>query len=80
MNDQDFWFDLVKTYGEQEAKRLLAAKLRDFADLIEKPGYPDVFGCRMEYPGKKPCEKSPDSDEWHLMENVSVTVSHLWPG
>lgn len=77
-NEQDFWFGLVKAHGEKEAKRLLVAKLRAFADIIEQSGYPDVFGCHMEFPGEKPCEKS--TNDWHLMESVSVTVSHLWPG
>lgn len=78
MNEQDFWFDLCRTHGEKEARRLLIVKLRDFADLIEKQSYPDVFGCKIEFPGKKPCEKS--TDDWHLMESISVTLSHLWPG
>jgi hypothetical protein len=35
---------LVGEYGRDEAKKIIASRLRELADIVESDGYPDVFG------------------------------------
>jgi len=64
------WQQLRRKHGEDGAERLVAKKLRAFADKIEEIGYPKIFGCHVN-------EKEGFGD---LMESIEVTLSHRWPG
>jgi len=46
MNDQDRWHSL-EDVDRKSARAILIRRLREAADLIEKGGYPDVFGCNI---------------------------------
>lgn len=41
---QDNYLSLVREYGRDEAKKIIASRLRELADIVESDGYPDVFG------------------------------------
>ncbi len=71
--EQEKWFALRNKLGEDEAKKELARQLRLAADIVETPGFPDVFGCDIIKQGKKICEDN-------FIEHVGVTLSFPWPG
>ena len=64
------WKQLQKDRGEESAERIVARKLREFADLIENVGYPKILGVHLDNTGKFE----------GLMESIEVTISHPWPG
>ena len=73
--DQERWFDLKeKLGGDQEARKFLAARLREAATIVEKGGWIDVFGCDVPDHDKPICKTE------HFIETISVTLSTPWPG
>lgn len=71
-NHQGNWLALVsREGGEDKARAYLARQLRAAADKVEAEGFPDVFGCRLPAHGL-----TGDS----IMGEISVTLSHPWPG
>lgn len=70
-NVQDRWFDLSKRLGgDAEAKAHIVRMLRHAADLIEKGGWPDVYGCDV------PDEPFKDN----FIETFRVDLSYPWLG
>lgn len=69
---QHHWFALCEKLGSEEAARKhVAMNLRYAAVLIEKGGFPDIFGCDVPV-------GTPFSDTF--IETFSVTLSQPWPG
>ncbi len=58
--------------GEDEAKKEVSRQLRMFADIIDAPGYPRIFGCQL-----LPVESTKITD---VMGTIEVTLSHPWGG
>lgn len=73
--DQHRHFELLDHFDgdEQAADRYVAQRLREAADVIERGGYPRVFGCEVPTPGNELLEGS-------FIGTISVTLSHPWPG
>jgi len=69
--DYEKW-DADYSNARRLAKRDLARRLRQFADIVEADGYPDVFGCELPE-DDPPCSK-------RLMASITVILSHPWPG
>jgi hypothetical protein len=67
------WHELKDKHGREQARSLVAAKLRSFAEALESGSWPDVYDAEIEYPGEKVCDQ-------RLMETITVTLSHPWPG
>lgn len=71
-NTQRNWFALIEREGsEDKARAYLARQLRAAADQVEAEGFPDIFGCRLPAHGL-----TGDS----FIGEISVTLSHPWPG
>ena len=70
---ENIWFELKQEFGEEGARKELARLLREAADLVEKDGYPDVFGCELPQ-NREFCK------DGHPMSTISVTLSLPWPG
>ena len=70
---QGKWRELIaRTGSEDAARRELARQLRLAADIVERPGYPDVFACEVTL-----------RDDWEketFIMSIGVTVSYPWPG
>ena len=71
LRSQLMWHEFVERLGESGARALLAARLREAADMVEKDENPYVFGC--EIPKNGICKDS-------FIDTVSVTLSYPWPG
>lgn len=73
---QDLWIKLRQELGEQEVRRLIVKKLRDFADLVEcnEASRGRVYGVRVDRLGDFPC--TGDSP----IEYVAVSLSRPWGG
>jgi hypothetical protein len=69
--NQEEWHQLIKKYGEKKAKEIIVKKLRTFANQIESDKYPNIFSIHID------TEEDGFKD---IMENISVTLSHPWPG
>ena len=73
---QDLWIKLRQELGDQEVRRLIVKKLRDFADLVEcnEVSRGRVYGVRVDRLGEFPC--TGDSP----IEDVAVSLSRPWGG
>ena len=67
------YMSLCKKYGEKQVRETIVAKLRDAANNIEAGKFPDIFDCTIENMNLTVCSEG-------IMEKVSVTLSHPWPG
>jgi hypothetical protein len=38
------YLSIIREHGRAEAKKIVAARLRELADIVESDGDPDVFG------------------------------------
>jgi len=74
ISDEEFdLLDKEIKIAEKKAKKELVRRLQQFITLIESPGYPDVFGCNMPV-NDPPCSNG------GIMDSISITLSHVWPG
>lgn len=56
-------------HGREEARKIVAKRLRELADTVEKDGYPDVFGFTDE-----------DFGSPLPVATLTITMSYPWPG
>lgn len=61
------YVQLVHELGEKQAEKLVAARLRELADVIEAEGWPKVFGFE-------------DSGDGGVMIEFKLLLSYPWPG
>lgn len=76
---QTHWHAILDHFGENpsecpKAKAYLAARLREAADVVEAKGWPDVYGCDVPMPGDTLLGRG------HFIGEISVVLSHPWPG
>jgi len=64
---------LCREVGTDKANKIIAAKLRAFADAVESNNDPSVFSCEI-------ANLSPSACKGVLMEELRIVLSHLWPG
>lgn len=63
---------LCQELGHDKAHAVIAAKLRAFADAVEK-GDPMIFACEIDNVNPTACGRS-------FIEGLSITLSYPWPG
>lgn len=68
---QQNFFDLEEKLGKEGARKLVAQRLREAADLIEKEGWPDIYGC--DIPENGICKDN-------FIDRIEVVLSYPWPG
>jgi hypothetical protein len=64
---------LCAELGREKTHQIMVAKLRAFADAIEKNGDPTIYTCEIENIHPTVCEQN-------FIESLKITLSHPWPG
>jgi hypothetical protein len=72
LGDKYTYHLLRKELGYEQAHKIIAAKLRAFAEAVEK-GDPLIYTCEIENIHPTVCDG-------HLTEGLKITLSHPWPG
>lgn len=75
MDRQNQWFKLCEQLGSEEAaEQEVVRQLRLFADLIERKGYPKIFGVDLSI------QPTGNGFNGFPVESITVILSYPWPG